>query len=154
MNNNSHPVDGIERVLGVYYTLVTGLELLHNYSDLLLFKQGKLFHNHTEKKYYNVMMQNLKSAKFNYEMYQKENAKLECTIRTNDNEILENPNNFIKIDEGIKSGKIYIMFLLLLQNAFANADSIDKVIEELKDIISKYIKTWYIPEEYINYFAN
>ena len=145
--------DQIGRILAVYYSNVSALELLNNYCEKLLFSNKKEFHSSNEKYYYNNLHATLKKAKHWFEMYQKENYKLDASITDEKGNIIKHATEFDLADHSLISGIVYNRFLFLLYNVIANGgDELTDTFIELEKKLRELIEKDYIPEEAISQF--
>lgn len=143
----------VGRILAVYFGLISSMELLNSYCEKRLAKLNKQFQTPREKYAYNNMKTYVTKCKWWYEQFQKEAYKLDVIIEDDNGNVINNPNEFVKIDENIKTGIGYIRFLLLFNNIISNCDNVKETLLKLESVMKTFIKTDHITYESINDFV-
>lgn len=141
------------RVLAVYYSIASSLEILHNYCQRHIEDDYKKeFHTPTENYCYKNLMNNIKGSKYWLERYSQEAYKL--TAYKNDDKELKELTQFELIDNSIKTGIGYTRFILLFYNVVANCVNIKIDLMKFESNIKLFIKKWFIPQEVIDEFKH
>lgn len=142
----------LESFLGAYFTLFSTLDLLTNKCDKELKNIKKQFLDTNTKINWINLKNHIERAKSNFEIILEKQYNASVTIKTDKNEILENPNSYKVADTLLLSANIFSKILLLTFNAIADCDNTKDCVIKIESFYKMLIKNWKISSDTINEF--